>query len=128
MALTFPPKIDVTDESTTLAVAEAYRSGLVDGTHQAELLAEKFGVCVVDTLRHWNLDGPNNRFGFGSSAKKVAKEQAAALHQAAEHMKSAAYYIDAWHLIVDGKFWAPIRLAEAEWRSGSKSGRVLVER
>jgi hypothetical protein len=124
----FPPAIDVVDEATTRQVAEAFRSGLVDGSHQAELLAEKFGLCVIDTLRYWNLDGPNNRFGFGSTAKGVAKEQGRALHQAAEHMKAAAVYVDAWRLIVDGKFWTPVRMAEQQFQNGGASSKVLVQR
>lgn len=124
----FPPRIDVVDESTTRAVAEMYRKGLVDGAHQAELLGPKFGQAVVATLQYWGMDGPSNRFGFGSTAKKVAKEQDMALKQAAEHMKSAAYFIDAWRLIVDGRFWTPVRLAEQAAAQGGRNPNVLVQK
>jgi hypothetical protein len=123
----FPPKIDVVDEATTRQVAEWFRKGATDGAHQAELLGTKFGQSVVATLTHWGLDQPSNRFGFGSTAKKVAKEQDIALKQVADHLKSAAYYIDAWRLIVDGKFWTPVRMAEAASKSGNNPN-VLVRR
>jgi hypothetical protein len=122
----FPPQMDVVDEATTRQVAEIYRKGMVDGAHQAEILAKKFGSAIVPTMRKWNVDSPTNRFGFGSTAKKVEKEQAAALHEVAEHLKSAAYFIDAWRLIVDGKFWTPVRMAEAQFKDDGSDPKILV--
>ena len=123
----FPPMIDVVDEATTRQVAELFRKGAVDGAHQAELLGKNFGDCVVITLNSWGLDQPTNRFGFGHSAKKVAKEQDIALKKMAEHLRSVAYYADAWRLIVDGKFWTPVRMAQAAAKSGNDP-RNLVRR
>lgn len=122
----FPPRIDIVDEATTKQVAEMYRSGLVAGAHQARITAAKFHPCVVKTLRYWGLDGAN-RFGFGSDAKKVADEIKQAYNQAAEHMNSAAYYIDAAELITQGRFWTPVHVAMKDSKSGSDP-QVLVHR
>lgn len=123
---TFPPRIDIVDESTTKQVAEMYRSGLVNGSHQARIIAAKFHPCVVKTLRHWGLDG-SNRLGFGSDAKKVADEIERAYDQAAEHMTSAAYYIDTAELITQGRFWTPVSMAMKEYQGGHDP-QVLVKR
>jgi hypothetical protein len=43
-------------------------------------------------------------------------------------MKSAAYYIDAWRLIVDGKFWGPVMMAERAFQNGGSSSTILIKR
>ena len=106
----FPPQIDIVNEATTKQVAELYRQGLMGGSHQVKIMAAKFHPCVIATLKHYGLDG-TNRFGFGSDARKVADEIVHTYAQASEHMKSAAYYIDAAELITQGRFWTPVELA-----------------
>lgn len=120
----FPPQIDIVNEATTKQVAEAYRHGLLLGEHQARIMAAKFHPCVIATLRHHGLDG-TNRFGYGSDAKKVADEISRALNRSAEHMKTAAHFIDAAELIIQGRLWTPVQLAIKAQQSG-QSSQVLI--
>jgi hypothetical protein len=115
-----PPSIDVTNDTTMKAFADAYRGAAFQGADFLATTATYLHPRMVNTLRKYGLDG-TNRFGYGSDAIKSANKVVNLLKRAAEHLVDSGQCVGYAYQAFMSEVWEPAQRAKAEQKNHAQS-------
>lgn len=118
-----PPNIDVRDDASMKALADAYRAATIQGADFLATTAAYLHPLIVNTMQKYGLDG-TNRLGFGSDAKKSASEVTDLLKRAADHLVDSGACVGFAYLRFMTRVWEPIQRAKAEQKAGTQTLNV----
>lgn len=116
----FPPNVDVRNDVTFQAFANAFRLGSNAASDMLNTTAAYLHPMIVNTLKQYGLDG-TNRFGFGSSAQKAADSVVYKLKLAAEFYVDGGQLVGAAYLDFIQNVWTPYQMAKKAMENGDTS-------
>lgn len=119
---TFPPAVQVVNDTTMHALANAIRASMHAGSDFLNTTVAHLHPDIVTSLRKYHLDGPGNRLGTGSSASKAASSVCDPLKKAADKLMEASKLVGFAYLAFNKNVWVPIEAAKKAQETGQGAG------
>jgi hypothetical protein len=118
---TFPPAVQVVNDTTMHALANAIRASMHSGSDFLNTTVAYLHPDIVASLQKYGLDG-TNRFGMGSDARKAASSVCDPLKKAADKLMEASKLVGFAYLAFNKNVWVPIEAAKNAQKTGRGAG------
>jgi hypothetical protein len=120
----FPPAVQVINDTTMHALANAFRAGMHAGSDYLNTTVAHLHPDIIASLQKYGLDG-TNRFGFGSDAQKAANSVCDPLKKAADKLMEASKLVGFAYLAFNKNVWIPLEAAKNAQKTGQGAGLTI---